>query len=233
MYTRAGLCLAPSPLEGNRHARTGARIAGPGKQDLGLGVHIRTASHGFRCRRALLAGIRSGKPSAIPLSHASVTSPGERFFRVFTLTTSHGWPRVLADFLSLGNRHSTVAIIMCALVVSRPSYFVLNLLVGVIADVLGKEQADLEYTGDVRSATVLLWNDVQLPIFSSNATAERTERRGAVNLTQPSSGQKEKDFGKFAEGLRSSHPARDHPTAQPDLSGQRGVPRRVNASKLG
>ena len=129
--------------------------------------------------RYLLESV-AGEPPAIPLPHANVTSLGESFLSVFILATSEGWPRVLTDFLDLGDRYRTLTIILCALVISLLSVFVLNLFVGVIVDVLDKEQANLAYTGGVRSATVLRWNEVQRAIFSSNATAEVTERRGAV-----------------------------------------------------
>ncbi|CDJ37621.1 cation channel domain-containing protein, putative [Eimeria tenella] len=118
---------------------------------------------GFR----LLLQPVAGDPPAVPLATANLTSLGESFLSVFILTTAEDWPRILISFLDLGERHQCLTIILCALVVSLLSIFVMNLFVGILVDVLDQEQETLEYTGGVRSATVLRWNEMQRAIFSS------------------------------------------------------------------
>ncbi|OEH75854.1 cation channel domain-containing protein [Cyclospora cayetanensis] len=122
----------------------------------------------------------AGEPPSVYLAYANITSLSESFLSVFILTTSEGWPSLLTRILDLGDRHHVLTIILCSLVIALLSVFVMNLFVGVIVDVLEKEQANLEYTGGVRSATVLRWNEVQRAIFNSSAAAEVTKRRGGM-----------------------------------------------------
>lgn len=120
----------------------------------------------------------AGASPKVPLEHANLTSLGESFLSVFILTTSEGWPGVLTDFLDLGESHRLLTIFLCILVVALLSVLVVNLFVGIIVDVLDQEQANLEYTGGVRSATVLRWNEMQRAIFTSNIITEIVEQRG-------------------------------------------------------
>ncbi|KAL8269402.1 hypothetical protein Esti_006672 [Eimeria stiedai] len=122
----------------------------------------------------------AGDEPDVPPPYANFTSLGECFLSVFILTTSEGWPRVLTSFLDLADRHRTVAIVLCLLVVALLSVFVLNLFVGIIVDVLEKEQTNVDCKGGVRSATVLRWNEVQRAVFGATKEAEMTERRGGL-----------------------------------------------------
>ncbi|CDJ47983.1 cation channel domain-containing protein, putative [Eimeria brunetti] len=119
----------------------------------------------------------AGVPPEIPLARANLTSLGESFLSVFILTTSEGWPGIMKDFLDLGGTYPYITIILCILVVALLSVFVVNVFVGIIVDVLDQEQANLEYTGGVRSATVLRWNEMQRAIFTSNLINEMVEHR--------------------------------------------------------
>ncbi|KAL8444191.1 hypothetical protein Emed_006363 [Eimeria media] len=129
--------------------------------------------------RYLFESVGGVSPS-VPPPYANLTSLRETFLSVFILTTSEGWPRVLTSFLDLAGRHRMVIIVLCLLVVALLSVFVLNLFVGIIVDVLDKEQTDLEYKGGSRSAMVLRWNEVQRAVFGASREAEVEERRGGL-----------------------------------------------------
>ncbi|CDI74994.1 cation channel domain-containing protein, putative [Eimeria praecox] len=119
----------------------------------------------------------AGVSPEIPLAYANLTSLGESFLSVYILTTSEGWPGILTGFLNLGGSYRWITIALCILVVALLSVFVVNLFVGIIVDVLEQEQANLEYTGAIRSATVLRWNEMQRAIFTSSLITEIVENR--------------------------------------------------------
>ncbi|KAL8428915.1 hypothetical protein ACSSS7_006896 [Eimeria intestinalis] len=122
----------------------------------------------------------AGDAPNVPPTSANLTSLGESVLSVFILTTSEGWPRVLASFLDLADRHRAVAIVLCLLVVALLSVFVLNLFVGIIVDVLEKEQTNLDCKRGASSAVVLRWNEVQRAVFGAAKEAEVAERRGGL-----------------------------------------------------
>ncbi|KAL8430590.1 hypothetical protein Efla_000535 [Eimeria flavescens] len=150
------------------------------KRILNLGIIFVLLVAFFAADFRYLLESAAGAPPAVPLPYANLTSLSESFLSVFILTTSEGWPRVLTDFLDHDARHRPLTIILCMLVVALLSVFVLNLFVGVIVDVLDREQANMDYNGGARSATVLRWNEVQRAIFSSSTGSEMTERRGGL-----------------------------------------------------
>ncbi|XP_026190463.1 uncharacterized protein LOC34620524 [Cyclospora cayetanensis] len=151
-----------------------------GRRILNLGFIFVLLLTCFAVSFRYLLGPVAGEPPSVYLAYANITSLSESFLSVFILTTSEGWPSLLTRILDLGDRHHVLTIILCSLVIALLSVFVMNLFVGVIVDVLEKEQANLEYTGGVRSATVLRWNEVQRAIFNSSAAAEVTKRRGGM-----------------------------------------------------
>ncbi|CDJ30038.1 cation channel domain-containing protein, putative [Eimeria mitis] len=84
----------------------------------------------------------------------------------------------MKDFLNLGKSYRVITILICVFLVALLSVFVVNLFVGIIVDVLDQEQANMEYTGGLRSATVLRWNEMQRAIFTSNLITDIVENRG-------------------------------------------------------